>query len=124
MAQTAPVKTSVSRPTKRDFKELPIRSKNRSDIVGVSSGYYLIANVYKNKKYLDAFLKTLNQKGLNAKQFYNTENGLYYVYLADYKTKNDAKTATVTNLNGKYQDEKWVMQIYNPMATAEVVFKD
>jgi type IX secretion system PorP/SprF family membrane protein len=124
LAQTAPVKTKASRPTKRDFKELPIRSKNRSDIVGVSSGYYLIANVYKNKKYLNAFLKTLNQKGLNAKQFYNTENGLYYVYLADFNTKDDAKTAFVSNLNGQYGDEKWIMEVYNPVASASVEFND
>ncbi|MCX2719750.1 PorP/SprF family type IX secretion system membrane protein [Lentiprolixibacter aurantiacus] len=124
LAQTAPVKTRSSRPTKRDFKELPIRSKNRSDIVGVSSGYYLIANVYKNKKYLDAFLKTLNQKGLNAKQFYNTENGLYYVYLADFNTKDDAKMAFVNNLDGQYRDEKWIMEVYNPVASASVEFND
>ncbi|MCE2612304.1 PorP/SprF family type IX secretion system membrane protein [Flavobacteriaceae bacterium D16] len=124
LAYTAPVKTKVNRPTKRDFKELPIRSKNRSDIVGVSSGYYLIANVYKNKKYLDAFLKTLNQKGLNAKQFYNTENGLYYVYLADFNTKDDAKVAFVSNLNGQYGDEKWIMEVYNPVASASVEFND
>ncbi|MDX1314046.1 MAG: PorP/SprF family type IX secretion system membrane protein [Eudoraea sp.] len=124
LAQTAPVKTKVSRPTKRDFKELPIRAKNRSDIVGVSSGYYLIANVYKNKKYLDAFLKTLNQKGLNAKQFYNTENGLYYVYLADFNTKDDAKMAFVNNLDGQYRDEKWIMEVYNPVASASVEFND
>ena len=124
LAQAAPVKTKASRPTKRDFKELPIRAKNRSDIVGVSSGYYLIANVYKNKKYLDAFLKTLNQKGLNAKQFYNTENGLYYVYLADFNTKDDAKMAFVNNLDGQYQDEKWIMEVYNPVASASVEFND
>ncbi len=124
LAQAAPVKTKASRPTKRDFKELPIRAKNRSDIVGVSSGYYLIANVYKNKKYLDAFLETLNQKGLNAKQFYNTENGLYYVYLADFNTKDDAKMAFVNNLDGQYQDEKWIMEVYNPVASASVEFND
>ncbi|MBT8203901.1 MAG: SPOR domain-containing protein, partial [Eudoraea sp.] len=95
-----------------------------SDIVGVSSGYYLIANVYKNKKYLDAFLKTLNQKGLNAKQFYNTENGLYYVYLADFNTKDDAKIAFGSNLDGQYGDEKWIMEVYNPVASASVEFND
>ncbi len=124
LAASAPVKQPVSKPAKRAFKELPIRAKNRSDIVGVSSGYYLIANVYKNKKYLDAFLKTLNQKGLNAKQFYNTENGLYYVYLADFNTKDDAKIAYVSNLDGQYRDEKWIMEVYNPVASASVEFND
>lgn len=123
IAGTAPVKENVPRPVSRkDFKELPIRAKNRSDIVGVSSGYYLIANVYKNKKYLNAFMDSLEEKGLNAKQFYNTENGLYYVYLADFDDKAKAKIAFATNLAGQYQDEKWIMEVYNPVATAEVTY--
>ncbi len=120
----APVKTQSTPVPKRDFKEIPIRVKNRSDIVGVSSGYYLIANVYKNKKYLNAFVKSLKDKGLDARQFYNTENGLYYVYLADFNTKKDADVAHLSDLSGKYQDEKWIMQVYNPVATAEVSYED
>ncbi|MEM7380059.1 MAG: PorP/SprF family type IX secretion system membrane protein [Bacteroidota bacterium] len=109
---------------RQDYIELPIRSKNRSDIVGVESGYYLIANVYKNERYLNAFINSLNEKGLNAKRFYNKENGLYYVYLADFKIKENARTAIVSNLNGKYRDEKWIMEVYNPTATAQIVFED
>lgn len=117
------VKTPNTPVPKRDFKEIPIRVKNRSDIVGVSSGYYLIANVYKNKQYLKAFMKSLKDKGLDARQFYNTENGLYYVYLADFTSKQDADVAHHTDLSGKYQDEKWIMQVYNPVATAEVRYE-
>jgi len=125
VASTTPVTRESSRPiTRKDFRELPIKAKNRSDIVGVSSGYYLIANVYKNKKYLNAFMKSLKQKGLNAKQFYNTENGLYYVYLADFNNKSAAKNAFVSNLHGQYQDEKWIMEVYNPVATAEVTYEE
>jgi hypothetical protein len=125
VASTTPVTREPSRPiTRKDFRELPIKAKNRSDIVGVSSGYYLIANVYKNKKYLNAFMKSLKQKGLNAKQFYNTENGLYYVYLADFNNKSAAKNAFVSNLHGQYQDEKWIMEVYNPVATAEVTYEE
>jgi len=120
-----PVDPETYKPVaKREFKELPIRAKNRSDVVGVSSGYYLIANVYKNKTYLNAFMKKLKEKGLDAKQFYNTENGLYYVYLADFNTKKDADNAFVSDLGGQYGDEKWIMQVYNPVATAEVSYQD
>jgi type IX secretion system PorP/SprF family membrane protein len=125
VASAAPVTREPSRPiTRKDFRELPIKAKNRSDIVGVSSGYYLIANVYKNKKYLNAFMKSLRQKGLNARQFYNSENGLYYVYLADFHNKAAAKNAYVSNLQGQYQDEKWIMEVYNPVATAEVTYRE
>lgn len=125
VASAKPISPQPARPiTREDFNELPIRAKNRSDIVGVSSGYYLIANVYKNKKYLDAFMKSLERKGLNARQFYNTENGLYYVYLADFDNKAEAKVAFASDLQGKYGDEKWIMEVYNPVATAEVRFEE
>jgi len=98
---------------RRDFKELPIKQLNQANLVGANSGYYVIANVYSNKKYLNAFVKDLKSKGLNPKQFYNKENGLHYVYLADYNRKGDAKEAYVSNLNGKYQKEKWIMEVAN-----------
>lgn len=111
------VNTAESKPIEEEkysnFKELPIKLLNQSNIVGAQSGYYVIANVYKSKKYLDAFMIDLKKKGLNAKKFYNKENGLHYVYLADYNHKEDAKTAYVSNLNGKYQDEKWIMEVAN-----------
>ena len=107
----------------RDYK-LPIKVLNSDNIVGVKKGYYVIANVYKNKKYLGAFMNTLKEQGLNAKQFYNKENGLYYVYLADFDIKKDAESAFVTNLGGKYNDEKWIMQVDNTSATAVNMFED
>lgn len=108
----------------RDYVKLPIKVLNQSDIIGVKSGYYVIANVYKNKKYLNAFMHTLKEQGLNAKQFYNKENGMYYVYLADFNYKKDAETAFVSNLNGKYRDEKWIMQVDNTLATAANIYED
>ena len=118
------VKETRKVPARKDFRELPIRAKNRSDVVGVTSGYYLIANVYKNKKYLNAFMDSLKRKGLNAKQFYNSENGLYYVYLAGFNNKVAAKSAFVSNLEGQYRDEKWIMEVYNPVATADVTYPE
>ena len=106
------------------YEKLPIKVLNQSDIIGVKSGYYVIANVYKTKKYLTAFMNSLNEKGLNPRQFYNKENGLYYVYLADFDIKQDAETAYVSNLNGKYQDEKWIMQVDNLSATAANIYED
>jgi type IX secretion system PorP/SprF family membrane protein len=120
----AGVKETKKVPARKDFRELPIRAKNRSDVVGVTSGYYLIANVYKNKKYLNAFMDSLKRKGLNAKQFYNSENGLYYVYLAGFNNEVAAKSAFVSNLEGQYRDEKWIMEVYNPVATADVTYQE
>ncbi|WP_237701144.1 PorP/SprF family type IX secretion system membrane protein [Maribacter sp. HTCC2170] len=115
-----PKKTSPS--IKKKYEKLPIKILNQSDIIGVKSGYYVIANVYKSKKYLNAFMDSLKEQGLEAKKFYNKENGLYYVYLADFNYKKDAQTAFVSNLNGKYQDEKWIMQVDNNNATAANIY--
>jgi type IX secretion system PorP/SprF family membrane protein len=115
-AQKAATKLIVAE--HKDYVKLPIGVLNRSDITGVEPGYYLIANVYKNKRYLNAFINDLTEQGLNARQFYNKENGLYYVYLADFKMKDQAKTAVVSNLSGKYRDEKWIMQVATTNATA------
>lgn len=106
------------------YKKLPIKMLGDSDVLGIKSGYYVIANVYSNKKYLNAFMKNLKEKGLDAKQFYNKENGLYYVYLADYDYKSEAHNAFVSNLDGKYNDEKWIMQVDQHTATASNTFED
>lgn len=114
----------INKVEEKGYVKLPIKVLDQSDIVGVNTGYYVIANVYKEKKYLNAFMKSLKDQGLNAKQFYNKENGLYYVYLADYNFKEDAEVAYTSNLDGKYRDEKWIMQVDNPAATVANTYED
>lgn len=106
------------------YAELPVKVLGDADAIGIKSGYYVIANVYKNKKYLNAFVESLKKKGLQPKQFYNKENGLHYVYLADYEAKQEAQFASVSDLGGKYRDEKWIMQVDRSTATASNVYED
>jgi len=106
------------------YEKLPIKILDQSEFIGVKSGYYVIANVYKNKRYLNAFMDSLEEQGLEPKKFYNKQNGLYYVYLADFNYKKDAQTAFVSNLNGKYRDEKWIMQVNANNATAANIYAD
>jgi len=109
---------------RNQYSKLPVKVLGDADAIGVKSGYYVIANVYKNKKYLNAFVASLEKKGLEPKQFYNKENGLYYVYLADYDAKQEAQVASVSDLGGKYRDEKWIMQVDRSTATASNVYED
>lgn len=104
--------------------KLPIKMMKQSDLVGVTSGYYVIANVFKSRKYLDAFMGDLKKKGLDAGYFFNKENGLHYVYLADYNYKSEAKTAYVSNMNGQYNAEKWIMQVDNASAIVDNFYED
>ena len=107
----------------KEFNEIPIKAKNRSDAIGVNSGFYLIANVFKNKSNLKSFMEDLSKKGLEARQFYNKENGLHYVYLADFNSKDDADVAIVSNLNGSYKEDKWIMEVYNTTQTADISYE-
>ncbi|UOY06830.1 PorP/SprF family type IX secretion system membrane protein [Muricauda sp. SCSIO 64092] len=106
-----------------EFNEIPIKAKNRSDAIGVNSGFYLIANVFKNKSNVRSFMKDLSNKGLEARQFYNKENGLHYVYLADFNSKDDADVAIISDLDGAYKDDKWIMEVYNTTQTADIGFE-
>ncbi|MEM1259677.1 MAG: PorP/SprF family type IX secretion system membrane protein [Bacteroidota bacterium] len=107
----------------KDFNEIPIKAKNRSEAIGVNSGFYLIANVFKNKSNLKSFMQDLSKKGLEARQFYNKENGLHYVYLADFNSKDDADVAIVSDLGGAYKEDKWIMEVYNTSQTADISFE-
>ncbi len=108
----------------KDGVKLPFKTMKQSDLVGVKSGYYVIANVFKSRKYLDAFMGDLKQKGLEPGYFYNKENGLHYVYLADYNYKSDAKTAYVSNMNGQYNADKWIMQVDNASSIVDNFYED
>ncbi len=108
----------------KPYNDLPLSLLGSSDMVGVKSGYYVIANVFKTKKYLKSFMNELKEQGLDPQQFYNKANGLYYVYLADYNFKEDAESAYVTNLEGQYKDEKWIMQVDQSTAIVQNMFID
>lgn len=124
-SETMPIVTKRANTAQmKDYVKLPIKRMNQADIVGVKSGFYLIANVFKTEKYLNAFMESLRQQGLNARQFYNKENGLNYVYLAGYNFKEDAEMAYVSNLNGKYNDEKWIMQIDDHSAVVDNMYEN
>lgn len=119
-SKTVAESKTTKTPIRREYNKLPIKMLSQSNTVGIKSGYYMIANVFKNKKYLNAFMDELKEQGIDAKQFYNKQNGLHYVYLAEYNVKKDAETAFVSNLDGKYRDEKWVMQVASNSSSATV----
>ncbi len=90
---------------------------------GIPQGHYMVANVFKTEKYLNAFMKDLQERGLEANYFKNPENGLNYVYLAHYENNTEALQAYQTGLQGQYGDSMWIMSVDNPrysnMATLE-----
>lgn len=97
-------------------KQNNIKSKKFHDIKGVKDGYYVVANVYKGRKYLDIFVDDLTREGLKADFFENPKNGLKYVYLERYDTWQEALAAHKSNLNGTYKDDIWIMNVDNSSA--------
>jgi type IX secretion system PorP/SprF family membrane protein len=79
--------------------------------VGLAPGYYLIANVFGTKKYFEAFMKTLSDKGLQPKSFFRSVNKYNYVYLQRYDTIEAARDARNSKYNGRYSDNLWVFRV-------------
>ena len=90
-----------------------VKSRKFKNLPNVTNGYYVVANVYKGGKYMDNFLTTLNNKGINADYIDNPNNGLKYVYLHRYETFEDAVAAHDSKLNGMYDGAMWIMNVDN-----------
>ena len=93
---------------------------------GISKGHYLVANVYSNEKYMNAFIEKLKKEGHNPKHFKNPENGLNYVYLKSFKEDPDARIAFEIYRQGSYTEDLWIMHVENSKYSkfAETHFED
>ena len=99
--------------TKPEVVQDGVKSRKFKNLPNVTDGYYVVANVYKGGKYMDNFLTTLNNKGINADYIDNPNNGLKYVYLQRYETFEDAVAANDSKLNGMYDGAMWIMNVDN-----------
>jgi len=78
---------------------------------GLKPGYYLIANVFGTKKYFDAFIADLTNKGLQPKSFFRSLNKYNYVYLERYDTMSEARRARDSKFNGRYVEKTWIYRV-------------
>ncbi|WP_299159545.1 type IX secretion system membrane protein PorP/SprF [uncultured Eudoraea sp.] len=97
----------------QEAKRNNVKGQKFRDLEGVENGYYVVANVYKGKHYLNKFIDNLNNQGLSADYIDNPKNGLKYVYLKRYDTWKEALAAHKSGLNGTYNGELWVMNVDN-----------
>lgn len=98
-------KREVVTPQKGEIYEEAINEE------GLEPGYYLIANVFSTKRYYEAFMKTLQDKGLNPGSFYRASRKYNYIYLGRYATIKEARQARDSKLNGKYPDKTWIFRV-------------
>ncbi|MGB5653951.1 MAG: PorP/SprF family type IX secretion system membrane protein [Robiginitalea sp.] len=78
---------------------------------GLEPGFYLITNVFGTKKYYEAFMKQLGDRGLNPKSFYRSANKFNYVYLERYNSIQEARKARDSKFSGRYQGDLWIFRV-------------
>ena len=87
-----------------------------SEVENVENGYYVISGVFGSTKNLDRTVKKLKRKGFNEAGFIaNPDNGLNYVYLTYFPFGLEAVDACVSDLDGSYTDDIWILEIVNSM---------
>ena len=98
-----------------EFKSLARRHRIPTrKIVGlnnVKSGYYVIAGVFGQKNNARKFIGKLSANGLQPQLIFHEEKQLNYVFLAYHQRGDLAVNTCVSNLNGRYQDALWILQV-------------
>ena len=74
-------------------------------------GFYLIANVFGTKKYFNAFMADLRNKGLNPGSFLRKKNNYNHVYLKRFNTMSEARQARDSKFFGQYSDPTWIFRV-------------
>lgn len=97
-----------------DRNDIPHRTL--SGLEAVENGYYIISGVFSKERNLKKTVKKLKRKGFEeAGYLTNPENGLNYIYLTYFPFGLEAVDACVSNLDGAYTDNVWILEIENSM---------
>ncbi|SHI49250.1 WD40-like Beta Propeller Repeat [Pseudozobellia thermophila] len=111
----APLTIDTSFEEAAEKNEIAYRSF--SGLEDVENGYYLIGSVFSNPDPLKKTLKKLRRKGFeNAGYIHNENNGLNYVYLEYFPFGLEAIDAYRSQLDGRYNNDMWILEIENSMA--------
>lgn len=102
--------------TEKSVAETVISNTTTTDILyerinTMSSGYYIIANVFAVKDNATQFIKTLDRKGFNPKSFVNLQNNYTYVYLAKVDSEEEARSLYNSKFNNKYTADMWILGV-------------
>ncbi len=107
--QQAQAERAESKAKKQDIKEEKYEEVANTE--GLQPGYYLIANVFATKKYLNLFRRDLKAIGLESFTFYRSSTNYNYVYLERYNTLEEARNARENNFNGRYKGDTWIFNV-------------
>ncbi|WP_299432654.1 PorP/SprF family type IX secretion system membrane protein [uncultured Maribacter sp.] len=99
------IKTEVVTLQKGEKYEEVIKEGN------LEPGYYLIANVFRTKKYHELFKEDMRKKGFNVGSFYRSKNKFNYVYLIRYNTIKEARQGRDSGISGRYTQKLWIFRV-------------
>ncbi|HEA20211.1 MAG TPA: cell envelope biogenesis protein OmpA [Pricia antarctica] len=95
-----------------DTNNIPYRTF--SGLENVENGYYIISGVFSKGKNTKKTIKKLKRKGFEeAGYITNPESDLNYVYLTYYPFGLEAVDACISQLEGTYTDQIWILEIEN-----------
>lgn len=77
----------------------------------IKPGFYLVVNVYRTKKYFNAFMEKLSKDGLNPQYFFNKKKNYHYVYLKYSAILSEIEAARNSKFDGRYFDETWILWV-------------
>jgi len=104
---------SISETFEEAAKRNNIAYRSFEGLEGVEEGYYAIMGVFSEGKNLKRAIKKLKKKGFNAGSILNPENGMNYVYLQKYPFGLEAIDAVAGQLEGRYKDDVWILNVEN-----------
>jgi hypothetical protein len=88
----------------------PIQSASVA-IPNLTSGYYIVANVFAVHANAVRFIHSLQKKGIEAHYFINPKNNYRYVYLAFKNNWDDAQALYHSDINNSYTKALWIMTV-------------
>lgn len=84
---------------------------NKVKIRGIKKGYYLVANVFSNLNYANAFSEKLNKENYSTKTFDNAENGYRYVYIGFHDHYEEALKQYLIEKEKKQLEAFWIAAV-------------
>ncbi len=107
-----------TRNTSKEFiraaKENKIAARIVPGFKGLRNGYYIVAGVFGDIDNVKSFQEKLSKSNLVSKVATHPESELNYVYIKESKGWEEAINACKSNLQGKYNDKLWIMNVFDP----------
>ncbi|WP_196889112.1 PorP/SprF family type IX secretion system membrane protein [Aureivirga sp. CE67] len=106
--ETEPTSVTDNQNIKTEEEIIKVQINRTHDI---KPGYYIIANVFSNRKNAIQFMNSLQRSNLEADYFIRPLNNYYYVYLKRLDTKQEALKTYHSKVDGSYTNEIWILVV-------------